>query len=509
MKTAGEIGANSQLVALLRLRWQMIRSLPLRAAICAIAVVPVVLVIAGLFGMQTLPDDQTFNLSLATPTFYVGFVVLAILAPLVSGGGYELYPAGQLVAYNIKPAAVFRGTLVLAPVNLAWAINVVALLVITGFSTGDIAWGPTSRALITVTAFIGAATTAGHALGWLVMGIRQSSTGRFATNIVAALVVSAALIVFWTDNVISLLDNSPTRYVLIGAFDGYQGDYLNWLRVVGVLVLSGAIFLRAGGAITGWALRRTGDHADRTSSRSLPRRRWSGNVLLTLLAVDHASIWRSTPLRRGVLVLVVVPGVVSAFAGMTWQSLILVPGLIAAGAGLLFGINAFTLDSTGSVWLSTLPGWASPAYLSKSLVFLEVALGAVLSAFIGGSLRAQPPNAISEITAAMMSALCCAALVVALGMRSSLRNPHRADLQGPRDTPATPGVMAAQSMRFALVTTFTSLFFAMLAYSGVWWLPLLGAVPVLLLSTLHWYRTGLAWSHPHVRASVVITVAGG
>ena len=194
---------------------------------------------------------------------------------------------------------------------------------------------------------------------------------------------------------------------------------------------------------------------------------------------------------------------------MTWQSLVLVPGLIAAGAGLLFGINAFTLDSTGSVWLSTLPGWASPAYLAKSLVFFEVALAAVLSALVGGSLRAQPPNAPSEVTAALMSAVCCAVLVVALGMRSSLRHPHRADLKGPRDTPATPGVMAAQSMKFAIVTTFTSLYFAVLALSGEWWLPLVGALPVLLLSVLHWYRTGLAWSHPHVRASVVLTVAGG
>ncbi len=123
---------------------------------------------------------------------------------------------------------------------------------------------------------------------------------------------------------------------------------------------AGSILLRAGDAVTGWALRRPGDHADRTSSRSLPRRRWSHSVLLSLLAMDHASVWRSTPLRRGVLVLVLVPGVVSAFAGMSWQSLILVPGLIAAGAGLLFGINAFTLDGAGSVWLSTLPGLGLP-----------------------------------------------------------------------------------------------------------------------------------------------------
>jgi hypothetical protein len=509
MSASVNIAANRQLLALLRLRWQMIRSRPIRWAIALMTFLPVGLVVAGLSGMQTLPDDQTFNLSLATPTFYVGFILLAILAPLVSGGGYELYPSDQLVAYPIRPATAFRSTLVLAPVNLAWVINVIALFVITGFATGDLDWLPTSRSLVTVAAFILAATVAGHAIGWLVMGFRQTRRGRAYTNVGGVVALVAALFVFWTDNVITLLDNSPTTRVLLGAYDGYDGDYGSWLPVMGVLVVGMAVFLRLGDAIAGWALRRPGDHADRTSSRSLPRRAWSRHVTYALLRVDHASVWRSTPLRRGVLVLVLVPGVISAFAGMSWQSLILVPGLIAAGAGLLFGINAFTLDSTGSVWLSTLPGWVSPAFLSKSLVFFEVALAAVLSALVGGSLRAQAPNAASDVTAAMMSALSCAVLVVAMGMRSSLRNPHRADLKGPRDTPATPGVMAAQSMRFAVATTFTSLYFAMLALSGEWWLPLLGALPVLLLSGLHWYRTGLAWTHPHVRASVVMTVSGG
>ena len=194
-------------------------------------------------------------------------------------------------------------------------------------------------------------------------------------------------------------------------------------------------------------------------------------------------------------------------AGMTWQSLILVPGLIAAGAGLLFGINAFTLDSSGAVWLSTLPHWSSPAYLMKSLVFFEVAIGAVMSALLGGSLRAPTPTSAAEVTAAVCSAVCCALIVVALGMRSSLKHPHRAELRGPRDTPATPGVMAAQSIRFALVTTFTSLFFALLALPGDWWLPLWGALPVGLLALLHWFQTSRAWAHPHVRAHVVLTVA--
>ena len=384
MSDSYNISATRQLLALLQLRWRMIRSTPIRWAIALLTILPIGLVIAGLHSMQTLPDDETLGLAVATPTFYVGFIVLAILAPLVSGGGYELYPPDQLVAYPIRPATAYRGTLVLAPVNLAWLINVIALFVVTGFATGDLAWVPTSRSLVTVALFILAATVVGHTIGWLVMGFRQSRRGRVVTNIGGVLALVAGFFIFWTDNVITLLDNSPTTRVVVGAYDGYNGEYTSWLTVVAVLLLAVVVFMRLGDAVAGWALRRPGDHADRTSSRSLPRRTMSRNATHALLMVDHASVWRSTPLRRGVLVLVLVPGVISALAGMTWQSLILVPGLIAAGAGLLFGINAFTLDSTGSVWLSTLPGWVSPAYLAKSLVFLEIALAAVLSALDRG-----------------------------------------------------------------------------------------------------------------------------
>jgi hypothetical protein len=509
MSPPGLLSPNAQLRALLRLRWQMIRSTPLRWGILVLTFLPATLVLVGLFGVQTAPEGQRLNLALATPSFYVGFIVLALLAPLVSGGGYELYPADQLVAYPVRPATVFRSTLVLAPVNLAWMINVVALFVVTGYAAGDLAWGPTARALVVVAAFIGLATVVGHAAGWLVMGVRQNRLGRWVTNIAGIAVLFAGLLVFWTDNVITLLDRSPTARVLRASFDGYEGYYEGWLRVLAALVIPALVLVKVGDAVTGWALRRSGDHQDRSSARSFTRRRQHSHRLLALVAVDHASVWRSTPLRRGVLVLVLVPGVVAALAGMTWQSLVLVPGLIAAGAGLLFGINSFTLDSSGSVWLATLPGWPQPSYLSKSLVFLEISLAAVLSALIGGSLRAPAPASGAEVVAAAASAVSCALIVVAIGMRSSLRHPYRAVLQGPRDTPATPGVMAAQSIRFATITTFTSLYFVGLALAGPWWFPLLGALPVILLAILHWYRTSLAWRHPYVRANVVLSVSGG
>jgi hypothetical protein len=500
---------NHQLLAQLRLRWSMLRSRRLRWAIALIALVPPALVVLGLLGLQNAPNEQRLNLALATPTFYVGFAVLTMLAPLVSGGGYELFPSGQMVAYPIRPATVFRGTLLLAPINLAWVINVIALFVVTGFAVGDPAWIPTVRALLVVAAFVGAATILGHGVGWLVMGIRQSRRGRLATNVLGVCILLAGLVVVWAGQVLTLLDYSPTASVLVAAYAGYQGNHDRWLLTLAVLVVLALLMLRFGDAAASWALRRPGDHADRSSSRPVPRRRMRQTALPALVAVDHASIWRSTPLRRGVLVIVVVPGVLAGLVGMSWQSLILVPGLIAAGAGLLFGINAFTLDSTGSIWLSTLPGWARPAFLAKSLVFGEIALAAVFSALIGGSLRAPQPSSMAEVTAAVGSAVSCAIVVVAIGMRSSLRHPHRAELEGPRDTPATPGVMAAQSIRFATVTTLTSLYFAGLSVAGDWWLPLVGAVPVVAFVMLHLRESARAWEHPHVRAFVVTTVSGG
>lgn len=509
MTSTGRIATNRQLLALMRLRWRMIRSAPMRWAIVLIGLLPVALILVGLLALQGAPAEQRDTLALATPTFYVGFVVLAILAPLVSGGGYELFPADELVPFNVRAATVFRGTLLLAPVNLAWMINVIALFVVTGFATGAPAWAPTSRSLLVVGVFVTAATVLGHTLGWFVMGVRQTRRGRWVTNTLGVLTVFAGLLVFWTDNVVTLLDNSPTTDVLLAAYAGYQSNYSRWAVTVVVLAVTALILVAIGDAVTSWALRRPGDHADRSSSRSLPRRKQAPTTSLALLAMDHASLWRSTPLRRGVLVLVIVPGAIAALAGMSWQSLILVPGLIAAGAGLLFGINAFTLDSKGSVWLATLPGWADPAFTAKSLIFLEVALAAVLSAWVGGSIRAPAPVSAAEVTASLASAVCCACVVVALGMRSSVRQPHRAELQGPRDTPATPGVMAAQSVRFAVVTTFTSLYFAVLALASTWWVPVAGAIPVLVFAYLHWQQTRSAWNHPHVRSHVVLTVASG
>jgi hypothetical protein len=307
----------------------------------------------------------------------------------------------------------------------------------------------------------------------------------------------------------TLLDHSPTKYALFNALDGYVGRHGEWIAGIAIMLAMAAVAFVLGGRGTAWALRRPGDHANRDSSRPVKRRSSHVSVLRELVAIDRASVWRSLPLRRGILVLLFLPGVVAALAAMSWQSLILLPGLVAAGAGLLFGINAFALDSGGSTWLATLPDWPRYAFVAKTWVLTEVTLLAVFAALIGGSIRSPAPNSAAEVTATLAAAIASASIVVASGMRASLRYPYRAELRGSRDTPAPPGVMALHSVRLAVVTTVVSLLFSVAALSQVWWLPLVMAVPVVSWSGMRLMETARAWHHPHVRAFVVTTVSGG
>jgi hypothetical protein len=486
----------------------MVRSGLVRSLLLVLLLLPLLLAVVGVLLVDLVPDEQAFNLALGTPTVYLAFALLAVMAPLAAGGGYELYPSEQLVAYPIRPRTTFLGTLMLAPVNLAWMLNVIALVVITAFAAGPVGWG-TVRSTASVAAYIALATVLGHALAWFVVGVRQSSRGRASTWALAALVGLAVLALVRLGYTFRILDSSPTKYALVNALDGYQSDYRSWLTGIAVMATATAVLLVVGVAVTAWALRRPGDHAARDASQPVRRRASQSTVLRELIAADRASVWRSLPLRRGIVVLLVLPGAVAALAGLNWQSLVLLPGLVAAGAALLFGINAFCLDASGAVWLSTLPGWARPAFVAKAWVVGEVALAAVTAALVGGALRAPSPDTAAAVTATVSVAVVCAALVVASSMRASVRHPYRADLRGPRDTPAPPGVMALHSLRLALLTTLVGLLFSGVAYVDTWWLPLVLAVPFLSWAGLSLAESSRAWADPRVRARVVTTVSGG
>jgi hypothetical protein len=497
-----------QLRPLLALRWRMVRSRRQRLLLVALALLPVAMIVVSVSAIGVLPAEQVFNILLVTPTVYLAFLALSFLVPLAAGGGYQLYPPEQLPAYPLRARTHFLCALVLVPANLAWVISVTGLVVLTTVTPGPVTWG-TIPLLVSVFTFVVMATVAGHAVGWGVIGIRQTRRGRLVTWSLATV---GAMVVFATVRggaALPLLDRSPTRYALSNALAGYAGDWRSWATGLAAMatITVGAAFLGVG--LTRWTMRRPGDHSILDASRPHRRRRARASVVRELIAVDRASVWRAPALRRGLAVLVILPGTVAMLSGLAWPSLILLPGLVAAGAALLYGVNTFALDSSGAVWLSTMPGWAQAVFVAKAWVVGEVAAASVASALVGGALRAPAPTLASQVTATIGCGIAAGAVVVASAMKSSLRHPHRAALMGPRDTPAPPGTLIAYSVKLATLCTVIGLAFTGVAYSGPWWTPLVLVVPFVAWAGLSLIDTRREWESPSTRARVVLTVAGG
>jgi hypothetical protein len=228
-----------------------------------------------------------------------------------------------------------------------------------------------------------------------------------------------------------------------------------------------------------------------------------------MVAVDRASVWRAPALRRGGLVLLLLPGLAAAGLRVPWESLIVLPGLVAAGAGLLFGINAFALDASGSLWLASQPVPPRLVLLSKTIVLAETVLAAVVVAALAAAVRATDAPTAAQLTAVVGSGLACASVVVASCLRSSIRRPHKAELHGPRDAVAPPGALAVASVRLAVPCAVVGMVLATASHTGVAWVPPVVAAPVVLAAGLSAARTARRWDSPVLRARVVATVASG
>jgi hypothetical protein len=231
--------------------------------------------------------------------------------------------------------------------------------------------------------------------------------------------------------------------------------------------------------------------------------------LQQLITMDRRSVWRAPALRRGALVLALLPSFIAVAAALPWQSLVVLPGLVAAGAGLLFGINAFCLDGSGATWLASLPHDPGLVARAKLSVLIETVTIAVVIAGFTGSVRSPGGPTPTEASAIFMSGLASGALVVATCMSLSVLRPHRAELNGPRDAIAPPGALTAASARLALPACLVGIVLETVCATGIWWLPLLMGTPVVLASAL-WIRRSLAaYQLPGIRARVVQTVSAG
>jgi hypothetical protein len=498
--------APAQLRALLVLRWQMLRTPGARiATVLSVLLLLWLLRAVALSGRVMDPVLLDTALEVA-PAAFLGFGMLAMVAPLTSGGGQQVVPPDELVAYPVRPATLFLGGLVLAPANLVWAVQLVSLVALTAYLTLD---GHPWLGAATTLAFVACLTAVGQALAWTVVGLRQRPVGRQVVNGTGIALGLTALVVIhqgWAGSVVAA---SPTRAVVRGVIAGGQADTGRWAWTTGALLAVGALALLAGVRACGWALRRPGDaHATRHTG-PLPRRAAQRGALRELIAVDRASVWRAPALRRGGLVLVVLPGVVAAALQVPWTSLLVLPGLVAAGAGLLFGVNAFALDASGAVWLASMPSDPVLLLRSKLVVLTETVLGADVVAALAGAAGATGTPTPAQVAGLVGGVVACTSVVVALSLSASLRRPHKAELRGPRDAVAPPGALAAASVRLAFPCALVGMVIATSSELGVVWLPLLVAVPPTLLAVLSLLRSERRFADPRERARVVQAVAAG
>ena len=495
-----------QLGALVGLRWQMVRSGWVRAGLALAVVVVPALVVLGVLGARSFPSDLRFDAAVLTPTAFLGFAALALVAPLTSGGGNELFPADELVAFPVRPGTLFAASLAVAPLNLVWLTQLIVLFTLSAFVLPDdaLVW----PAMLLTSSYVVFVSVVGQAVSWIVVGMRQTHRGRRVTWTLAGLGLTAAVLLVRTGQASAVLDRSPTLAVVTSMMQSSVGIFTPAATAVTVMTVLTVLGYLAGVRAVAWALRRPGDVGTR-ESRPVRRRAIRRSVLGELTAVDRASVWRSVTLRRGALVLGVLPGLVAAGAGVGWDSLAILPGLVAAGAGLLFGVNAFCLDASGALWLASLPHPARLAVKAKGLVLLEVTSAAVLLALLAGMLRAPGAPTLPQAVGVVLAAVVAVALVVATCLRLSVTHPHRADLRGPRDTPAPPATMALYSARLAGLTTASGVLIAGAASGPSWWPPVVVALPMLAYAALSLRRTLRRYDRPAVRARVTATVAAG
>lgn len=502
--TGRSTGAFAQLRALISLRRTMVRSRRGRFGFLSLAlVVPLGLLAAASAG-RFLPSARAFDLSLLTPTVFLGFAGLSVLSPLAAGGGQDLYPAEQLVAYPVGATTQFLSGLVVLPLNLAWLTQ---LLAVCASAFLLLPLGPRSLPSVAlVAAYVLAVSATGQLVTWVAIGLRRTRRGRQLVWAGFAGLALTAVLAVRLVGATTLLDRSPTTRIVVAVLDAGSGHVGRSLSTLAVLVTVGALTLTVGWRACDWALRRPGDAGVFRESRVVRRRQ---DCQVTLHAVDRLGVWRSPSLRRGILVLGLLPGGISALLGIDWTTLVILPGLVAAGSGLLFGVNAFCLDGSGATWLASLPHDPMLAIRAKTRAIAEVCLAGVLLAVGAAVLRVDRGPTAAELTALLTAMVVTVVSVVGTCLRLSTTRPHRAELRGPRDTPAPPGAMAVYSLKLALGTTFLGLFLSASSQAGLWWLPLAMGMPALLLGTRRVSSAWSIWADPVARARVVSTVAQG
>ena len=143
-----------------------------------------------------------------------------------------------------------------------------------------------------------------------------------------------------------------------------------------------------GASLAGRVARRPTRDELRTEASRRPVKANPASDLVALMRTDRAGIWRSVPMRRGMLVLALLPGLVAVGGSFGWEALGIFPGLVASGGALLFGVNSWCLDARGALWRDSLPVSPRLAFCSRALVLMEILVVATVLTLVVASVRA-------------------------------------------------------------------------------------------------------------------------
>jgi hypothetical protein len=438
-------------------------------------------------------SSRAIDLLILLPTGFAAFLLLTVASAIASGGGREILSREQAVAFPVSSTTDHLGALLLAPLNIAWILQAWLLLGTMAFVTEP---GRLVQGQVGVVLWLVAATAIGQGVAWTVEWMRRRPHGLLTARVGVALQVA--------DLLVAALQKLPTLGVVTGLVQGWTWRWL--LTVVALLVLAlGAIAL--GAVPAHLAARRSPRDEAGAETRRYAARPTPTSALAILVRIDRGSIWRAVPMRRGIAVLAIGPGVVALAGDLDWTQMTILPGLVASGGALLFGVNAWCLDARGGLWRESLPVQAWQVFAARAWTLAEFLLVASLVTLVLASLRAGLPS-VGELTALVCTGLIVVLQVVSSAMRWSAKRPYAVDLRSARSTPAPPGAMVAYSSKLAVTTTLTSVVFSGLATLDHAEVSVIVAAPFVLWSSIRMLKARDLWVDPVVRARVVTTIAG-
>ena len=444
---------------------------------------------------------RAVDVLLLLPSGWVAFLVLALVSAVASGGGRELVPRDQLVAYPVSPTTDHLGALLLAPLNIGWLLQSWLLLGSTAFALGPAALPVAQPGTLL---WIAAATAAGQAVAWALEGVRRLPRGVAAIRLLALAVLVAGGLLQLTGRLAAVLDEAPTRWLVAGLVEGVSWHWAATLLVLCALLVAAVVL---GALPAQWAARLQPREELLLETGHQRVRRPAATDFGAMVRLDRGSVWRAVPIRRGLLVLSVGPGLVSLAGDLPWDRMTILPGLVASGGALLFGVNVWCLETRGVLWRESLPVPPAAVFWARAWVLTEFLVTASAITLAIACLRAGMPSP-EELAALVCTWAVVLAQVVTASLRWSLRAPYAVDLRSARATPAPPVAMVGYSTKLALGTTLTSLVFTGLAAAPHWTLSVVVSAPFLLWSAFRGAQAHRGWTTPTTRARVVMAVAG-